>query len=189
MTDDKNKAAEAVQAEAEAMQNDAPEIELTEDELQALCRDRICPQCPVGAEANDVRLRALADLDNARKRMERERDDFRKYAAEKVLAELLPVVDNLDLALKHTPDDPSCKNFILGVSMTHKIFLDVLSANGLTPVGEAGEAFTPERYEALGQDERDDMDEGIVTQVVQRGYLLNGRLLRPAKAMVSKKPE
>ncbi|BBD07163.1 nucleotide exchange factor GrpE [Desulfovibrio ferrophilus] len=194
MTDEKNKAAakaaEAVEAEAETVSADAPtEIELTEDELQALCRDRICPQCPVGAEAEDVRLRSLAELDNARKRMEKEKNDFRKYATEKVLADLLPVVDNLDLALMHTPEAEACKNFVMGVDMTRKAFLDMLANNGLVPVGEVGEEFTPERHEAMGQDERDDIDEGLVTQVVQRGYLLNGRLLRPAKTMVSKKPE
>lgn len=191
MTDEKKTAAEAVEAEAENVQagNEAPEIELTEDELQALCRDRICPECPVGVEAEDIRLRSLADLDNARKRLEKEKTDFRKYAAEKVLADLLPVVDNLDLALMHTPQDDASKNFVMGVEMTRKAFLDVLASNGLVPVGEKGEEFTPERHEAMGQEPRDDMDEGLVTQVLQRGYLLNGRLLRPAKTMVSKKPE
>jgi len=167
----------------------AVEIELTDDELQALCRDRMCPACPVGAEAEDVRLRALAELDNSRKRLEREREDFRKFASEKVLGALLPVLDNLDLALNHAPEDEACKNFVLGVDMTRKVFLDVLSASGLTPVGEAGEEFTPERHEALGQLDRDDLEPGTVAQVMQRGYLLNGRLLRPAKVMVSKKPE
>ncbi|MBU1001428.1 MAG: nucleotide exchange factor GrpE [Proteobacteria bacterium] len=196
MTDELNKAAatvrtaEAVEAEAEAVSTDGPtEIELTEDELQALCRDRICPQCPVGAEAADIRLRALADLDNTRKRMEKEKIEFRKFAAEKILADLLPVVDNLDLALRYVPEGEVCKNFVMGVEMTHKAFLEVLANNGLVPVGERGEAFSPECHEAVGQDECHDMDEGLVTQVVQRGYMLNGRLLRPAKTMVSKKPE
>ncbi len=167
----------------------APEIELTDDELQALCRERLCPACPVGAEAEDVRLRSLADLDNARKRLEREREDFRKFAAEKVLGSLLPALDNLDLALAHSPEGEACKNFVLGVDMTRKALVDALSQHGLVPVGEAGEEFTPERHEALGQEERADLDPGTVTQVMQRGYLLSGRLLRPAKVMVSKRPE
>ena len=185
---------EAVTPEAEEARDteeaaEAQPRELTDAELKALCRERLCPGCDIGAEAEDIRLRSLAELDNTRKRLEKDKDEFRKYAAEKVLGALLPVLDNLDLALMHTPDEPACKNFALGVDMTRKAFLDVLAANGMAPLGEENEAFTPERHEAVGQDERDDMDEGIVTRVMQRGYLLNGRLLRPAKVMVSVRPK
>lgn len=192
MTDKKKptEAEEAVETEASAeTAAEAQPRELTDDELKALCRERICPGCDIGAEAEDIRLRALAELENTRRRLEKDKEDFRKYATEKVLGDLLPVLDNLDLALMHTPESDACKNFVMGVEMTRKAFLDVLSSNGLIPVGEANEEFTPERHEAVGQDPRDDMDEGIVTQVMQRGYLLNGRLLRPAKVMVSTKPQ
>ena len=163
----------------------AVEIELTADELQALCRDRICPACPVAAQAEDDRLRALAELDNTRKRLEREKEEHRKYASEKVLADLLPALDNLDLALEHAPRDEAAKNFVLGVDMTRKALLDALAANGLVPVGEAGAEFTPELHEAVGQDQRDDLAPNAVTRVLQRGYKLNGRLLRPAKVRVN----
>ncbi|WP_461210898.1 nucleotide exchange factor GrpE [Desulfocurvus sp. DL9XJH121] len=184
---EENKPTEAQETAAPA-KVEAP-YEPSDGELKTLCRQRICPGCDIGAEAEDVRLRALAELDNTRKRLEKEKQEFRKFACENVLGQLLPVLDNLDLALKHSPQEDGCKNFVLGVDMTRKAFLDVLSANGMVPVGEANEAFTPERHEAVGQDEREDLDEGTVTQVMQRGYLLNGRLLRPAKVMVSKKPE
>lgn len=178
--------AEETHAAPETAEAERPELGM--DELKALCRERLCPGCDIGAEAEDIRLRALAEMDNTRKRLEKEKAEFRKYATERVLGELLPVLDNLDLALRHSPAEEACKNFVLGVDMTRKAFLDVLAANGMAPVGQEGEEFTPERHEAVGQDEREDMDEGLVTQVMQRGYLLNGRLLRPAKVMVSKKP-
>jgi molecular chaperone GrpE len=176
----------AMDETSEAANAAAPmELELTDDELQALCRDRLCPACPVGAQAEDDRLRALAELDNTRKRLEREKEEYRKYASEKVLADLLPALDNLDLALNHAPQDAASKNFVLGVDMTRKALLDALAGNGLVPVGEAGVEFTPELHEAVGQDQRDDLPPGVVTRVLQRGYKLNGRLLRPAKVMVS----
>jgi len=74
---------------------------------------------------------------------------------------------------------------VLGVEMTRKAFLDMLAGNGLLPVGEAGVEFTPELHEAVGQEQRDDLAPSTVTRVLQRGYKLNGRLLRPAKVMVN----
>jgi len=178
-------AAEAAHAAATEETTTPVELELTDDELQALCRERLCPACPVGAQAEDDRLRALAELDNTRKRLEREKEEYRKYASEKVLADLLPALDNLDLALEHAPRDAAAKGFVQGVDMTRKALLDALAGNGLAPVGEAGAEFTPELHEAVGQDQRDDLPPGAVTRVLQRGYLLNGRLLRPAKVMVN----
>ncbi|WP_425338097.1 nucleotide exchange factor GrpE [Desulfobaculum xiamenense] len=167
----------------------ATELTLTDEELRTLCAERVCPQCPEKAEMEDQRLRLLADMDNTRKRLERDKDEFRKFATEKVLADLLPVLDNLDLALKHAPTSAECKNFVLGVDMTRKAFLDALSKHALEPVGELGEEFSPEIHEAVGQEERTDMEPGRVANLLNRGYRLNGRLLRPAMVMVSKAPE
>lgn len=161
-----------------------PEVE--DEQLTGACRQRICPSCNVMAEAAEERLRALADLDNTRKRLEKEKEDFRKYAGEKVLGDLLPALDNLDLALMHTPDDTAVKNFAMGVEMTRKAMLDALSNHGLTPVGEVGDEFTPEFHEAIGHEEHEGMAANTIAQVMQRGYMLNGRLLRPAKVMVAK---
>lgn len=190
MSDENKDPRNAAQETAEETPEEtAVEIELTDDELRALCKERVCPDCQVFQEAEDERLRSLAELDNTRKRLERDKEDFRKFAAEKVLGDLLPALDNLDLALGYSPEDAACKNFVMGVEMTRKALLDALEGNGLIPVGETGEAFTPSLHEAMGHDQRDDLEPGTVTQVMQRGYKLNGRLLRPAKVMVSKKPE
>ena len=162
------------------------ELTLTDEELRSLCRERVCPGCDEFERASEDRLRSMAELENFKKRMQREMDEFRKYAAEKVLADLLPVLDNLDLALTHGEKLEGCKDFMVGVDMTRKVFLDTLSQHGLTPVGEKGEPFTPELHEALGQEACEGIGEGCVATLVQRGYKLGERLLRPAKVMVSK---
>lgn len=178
-------AAATQDAAGEAPEAPAPELTLTDEELRALCAARVCPACPEKAEFDDARLRQLADLDNTRKRLQREMEELRKYAAENVLADLLPVLDNLDLAIAHGGDDPACKNLLLGVDMTRKLFLDALANHGLVQVGCEGEAFTPELHEAVGQEAHPDHAPGHVCKLLKKGYKLRERLLRPAMVMVS----
>ncbi|MEW5773796.1 MAG: nucleotide exchange factor GrpE [Thermodesulfobacteriota bacterium] len=182
MSDEKLSAQEAA---AENAAGAPAELTLTDEELRALCAARVCPACPEKAEFDDQRLRQLAELDNTRKRLQREMDEFRKYAAEGVLADLLPVLDNLDLAIEHGGNDPASKNLLLGVEMTHKIFLDILAQHGLVAVGCEGEEFTPELHEAVGQEAHPDHAPGKVCKLLKKGYKLRERLLRPAMVMVS----
>ena len=167
--------------------NTGPEIlELTDDELRVLCKDRICAECPEKAQVDEDRLRNMAEMENFRKRMAREQEEFRKFSNENVLADLLPVLDNMELALTHGRNVEACKDLVVGVDMTYKIFLDILSRHGLKQVGDQDEEFNPDRHEAVGQEERNDMEAGMVCQILQHGYKLNERLLRPAKVIVSK---
>lgn len=156
--------------------------------LKDRCREEICPSCAEKAEAEDIRLRALAEMDNFKKRMQRERDEHIKYAAEPVLQDLLPVLDNLELAIRYAGKDEACRDLLTGVAMTHKILLDVVKQHGLVPVGEEGDAFNPDLHEAVAQEPRPDMAPGHVTVLHQRGYTLKERLLRPAKVSVSVDP-
>jgi len=135
---------------------------------------------------SDRRLRALAEAENLKKRLLKEKEDFQKYATENLLTELLPVLDHLDLALAHGRSNEVCKDFMVGVDMTRKAFLDILSRHGVAEFGEKGDPFNPEAHEALGMLSLPDLPEDAVAQVVQRGYTLRGRLLRPAKVMVNK---
>jgi molecular chaperone GrpE len=164
------------------------EVSLSQEELEALCRESVCPECDVHKEAESVRLRALADAENVKKRLLREAEEMKKYAGESVLADLLPVLDNLDLALAHTDGlDDTCKNFVIGVDMTRKLFLDAVKSHGLEAVEAArGVEFNPEFHEALGTADEADLGDNQIAQVVQGGYILKGRLLRPAKVMVNK---
>ncbi|HIV64890.1 MAG TPA: nucleotide exchange factor GrpE [Candidatus Mailhella excrementigallinarum] len=156
------------------------------EELERLCREQICPTCDTGREAEETRLRALAEMDNFKKRLQRERDEQVRYAAENVLADLLPTLDNLDLALQYGSRVEACKDMLTGVEMTRKLLLDALKNHGLEVVGREGDPFNPEHHEAMGQEESAEMDNGHILRVMQKGYKLRERLLRPAKVIVSK---
>lgn len=175
-------------ADGEGMAEEETEVSLSQEELLALCRETVCPGCDVHKEAEGVRLRALADAENVKKRLQRETEEMKRYAGESILADLLPVLDNLDLALAHTGNlDPACKNFVIGVDMTRKIFLDAVKSHGLEQVdAKRGTEFNPEVHEAVGTVEEGDLEDNQIAQIVQGGYILKGRLLRPAKVMVNK---
>jgi len=153
---------------------------MTPEEEIRLLKDQL-------AAETDKRLRTLAETENLKKRLFKEKEESLKFAAEGVLADLLPVLDNLDLALSHGRPLKACKDVITGVDMTRKIFLDILARHGLTPVGLAGEEFNPERHEAVGIAPGSPgcaISDNHVQQVMQTGYMLRGRLLRPAKVLV-----
>ena len=186
---DKNEAkdAETVTAAPEQpTQAEAGQVNLSEEELAALCKAHVCTKCAVMAEAEDVKLRALADNENFKRRIQRETEEVRRYATESVLADLLPVLDNLALAIEHAGDAPACKNVVMGVDMTRKIFLDTLKKHGLECVGACGETFDPNVHEAIGTVCEDGQPEGCVAKVAQAGYVLKGRVIRPAKVLVNK---
>lgn len=136
------------------------------------------------AEANT--LRAYAELENTKKRLGREKEDFLKYASEKVVLDMLPIIDNLELALMHGGDNQACHNLVQGVEMTHKMFLETLERHGVTPVGGKGVGFDPNFHEACGFEQDPALEEGCICQIIQKGYMLNGRLIRPAKVLVNK---
>lgn len=137
-------------------------------------------------EVEEVKLRALADLDNARKRLDREREEMIRYSTEKVLNDIIPALDNLDLALQHAPTEGPSKGFVDGVQMTKKLMIDALKRHGLEEVGEAGQEFDPTLHEAVGTTNTPEIPSNHVSALLSKGYSLNGRLLRPAKVMVSK---
>lgn len=142
-----------------------------------------CPRC---AEAEKGRLIALAELENARKRLARDKEEFMKYAAESVIASILPAIDNLDLALAYAPENDACRNFVIGVDMTRKLLLDALAQHGLVQTGALGESFDPAIHEAMGLEPHAEYVEGQVCGLMNKGYMLKDRLLRPAKVMVCK---
>ncbi len=158
------------------------------ENLNELCLEHICPSCSVKEDADQTRLRALAEMENYKKRLAREHEEQLTYAAEKVLSSLLPSLDNLDLALQYGGQNEACKDMLMGIEMTRKLLLEAVKNHGLEPVGEVGEEFTPELHEGLIFETREDLEENRVSNVMQRGYKLKGRLIRPAKVSISKKP-
>lgn len=171
--------------EAHPAQGAGPTI--TKEELATLCHEHVCPLCPEKKAADEARLRAAADLENARKRLVREKEEFTKFAAESVLADLLPALDNLGLALQHAPQDEKSKNFVVGVDMTRNILLEALKRHGLHEVGALGEPFDPALHEAVGMSNAPEIPEDHVCSLLSKGYSLNGRLLRPAKVIVCRR--
>ena len=137
------------------------------------------------AEAKDQALRAAAEAQNVRRRAEQEAEKARKFALEKFVKELLPVVDSLEKALESMQDDAS-EAHREGVSMTLKMQLDVLSKFGVESIEPQGEPFDPQVHEAMAMVPNPELDPNTVMDVMQKGYLLNGRLVRPAMVVVSR---
>lgn len=137
------------------------------------------------ATLEDERLRFAAEMENFKKRLTREYQEQLRFAAEKVLGDLLPSLDNMDLALQYGSANEACKDMVQGVAMTRKLLDEALKKHGLSKVGEAGEDFDPAIHEAVGFEHNPDYPSGHVAKVLQSGYKLNERLLRPAKVMIN----
>ena len=140
------------------------------------------------AAAQDAALRAQADAVNMQRRAEQEIEKARKCALERICGDLLSVVDNLERALESAGDSEGSASLLEGVELTRKGFMDVLVKYGVQVVDPMGEPFDPETAQAMSLVEQPDAEPNSVIAVMQKGYTLNGRLLRPAMVMVSKAP-
>ena len=138
------------------------------------------------AAAQDAALRAQADAMNVQRRSEQEIDKARKFALERFCGDLLGVVDNLERAMESSRYAGGDAALIEGIELTHKGFMDVLTKYGVVPVDPMGEPYDPETAQAMSMVEQPDAEPNTVVAVMQKGYTLNGRLLRPAMVMVSK---
>jgi molecular chaperone GrpE len=130
--------------------------------------------------------RMQAEFENARKRGERERSEFREFAAGGVIEQFLPVLDNFTLALKSTGTEQQLRS---GVELIVKQMEEILRQMQVTPVAAVGEAFDPRIHEAIGTVDRDDLPDQHVAEEVRRGYKLRDRLLRPAMVRVAHNPK
>ncbi|HEY8569584.1 nucleotide exchange factor GrpE [Microbulbifer sp.] len=141
------------------------------------------------AEHKDMVLRAQAEVQNARRRAEQDVEKAHKFGVEKLLKDLLPVVDNLDRALATIDSEHEAhKAVVEGIELTRKSFIDTLTRNGVEVVDPAGEPFDPELHQAMTQIPNGNVEPNTVLDVFQKGYRLHGRLLRPAMVVVSKAP-
>ncbi|MGC8719255.1 MAG: nucleotide exchange factor GrpE [Thermodesulforhabdaceae bacterium] len=138
------------------------------------------------ARLHDKMLRMMADVDNMRKRLEREREDIICYGNEQLLKELLPVVDNLERALQHGESQSDPKALREGVELTLRNFLAVLEKFGCKPFDSVGMPFDPRYHEAVMQRESMEYPENTVIEEFQKGYVFRDRLLRPAMVVVAK---
>lgn len=143
------------------------------------------PQDALEEKLREERLRMAAEMDNFKKRLDRQHQEQVRFAAEKVLSDLLPALDNLDLALQYGAQNEACKDMVMGIEMTRKQLLDAVAKSGLIAIGERGETFDPSIHEAIGISPDESLEKGTVSQVMQKGYKLNDRTIRPAKVMVN----
>lgn len=139
------------------------------------------------AAAKDAALRAQADAQNVKRRAEQDVEKARKFALERFCSELLPVADNLERALEAAAgDDEIVKPIAEGVELTLKSFQDALKKFNIEAVDPEGEPFDPQLHQAMSMLENNEVEPNTVITVMQKGYTLNGRLVRPAMVMVSK---
>ncbi len=138
----------------------------------------------LNAALKDQMLRTQAEAENFRKRMRREKDEFARFAREGFVRDLLPVKDNLERALLHANEDPEA--IVAGVKLTLEQFDSTFKTMGVECVECHGQAFDPELHEAMNQVESDEHEPNTVVGELQKGYQLNGRLLRPAMVTVAK---
>lgn len=138
------------------------------------------------ADRKEVEVRAAAEIQNIRTRTAKDVEQARKFALEKFANELLPVIDNMERALQGTsPEDEATKAIYEGVELTMKGFLNSVEKFGVAQVNPLGDAFNPAHHQAIGMQPSAEYPENTVMLVMQKGYILNDRLLRPAMVMVS----
>tara|TARA_B100001057_G_scaffold397587_1_gene407788 strand:+ start:1473 stop:2078 length:606 start_codon:yes stop_codon:yes gene_type:complete len=138
-------------------------------------------------ELNEALLRSQADLQNSRRRAERDIENAHKYAVEKFVKDLLAVIDSMDRALElATTTDGFDVAMLEGTQMTHKLLLDTISRHGVEPIDPAGEPFDPQQHQAMSMVESEDQEPNTVMAVMQKGYTLEGRVIRAAMVVVTK---
>ena len=175
--------AESGVSEGGGEEGESPSGELSLEEMVAQLQEDV-------AEAKDAAVRAQADAQNIQRRAEQDVEKARKFALERFCSELLPVADNLERALEAAAiaaiDDEVVKPIAEGVELTLKSFRDAMKKFNIEVVDPQGEPFDPQLHQAMSMVENNEMEPNTVIAVMQKGYTLNGRLVRPAMVMVSK---
>lgn len=184
MQDQKNNKEEN-KKEIEAKEKEEKAVTLKESEYL-----KLKGEADKAKEYWDQLLRLQADFDNTRKRLEREKQDFTKFANEAIILELLNVLDDLERAVNLAESKhEDLQAFLKGVEMILAHLYEMLKGYGLRPIEAEGKPFDPHLHEALMQTENKDVPEHTVVEELQKGYLLNDKIIRTAKVKVSKKQE
>jgi len=185
--DAEDQTAEMEQAEAQSSEEEVVEVEIMEaeeEDEETDSRDQVIAKQE--SELEDMKgalLRARADLENFRKRSDRERQDHIKFANRKIFLSLLEVLDNFDRALTAVTDPKD--NFVIGVKMIQKQLVDVLTQNGVEMINPTGRSFDPYLDEAIASEISEEHEENTILEVFQNGFRYHGTLLRPSKVKVA----
>jgi len=176
--EDKDKTEEEVEPEivagSDSAQEEAAQIQQDLDSARSEAADYL-----------DNLKRLQAEFENFRKRMVREQTDFLSLATQEIIKSLLPVIDNFERALAHEVEGDQAGEYRDGMQLVYAQLLDVLAKEGLSAVEPVGEVFDPSIHEAMMQVEGGDHPEGTIVRVLEKGYTLKGRVIRPAKVAVA----
>jgi molecular chaperone GrpE len=173
--------------QAEELQQDG-DVELNGD-VEPSLEEQLEAAKQAVADAQEQALRAAAEAQNSRRRAEKDAENARKFALEKFAGDMLPVVDNLDRALASADiTDEALKPILEGVELTRKTLVDALARHNVEQLNPVGEPFNPEYHEAMAMVPNPDAEPNSVMDVMQKGYTLNGRLLRAAMVVIAKAP-
>ena len=137
-------------------------------------------------ELNEKYLRLFAEYDNYRKRTAREIGEIIQRGAEKLISELLPILDNLDRATEHRNDKTTFEEYVKGIALIEDQFRAILGQSGLVAIDAVGKPFDPNLHDAMMQIESEDHESGSVVSEIEKGYLLAGKVIRHSKVVVSK---
>lgn len=140
-------------------------------------------------ENKDKYLRLYAEFDNARKRMDREKQEFIKYANEGLLSEILSILDHMELSLKSAKAHENTASFIKGLEMVVKNIEKLLSENGVKPMNAVGKLFDPYQHEIMIQEESNEFDDNVVIEELQKGYMMHDKVIRISRVKIAKKIE
>ena len=170
--------AEVAAENSENMESKEVDVEFLQNQLEKLQE-----QSKVSL---DKVVRAQAEMENLRKRAARDVENAHKYALEKFTNELLPIMDSLELGLSASVKAKNLDDLCKGMELTLEMFNTVMEKFGITMIEPKGEKFNPELHDAVSMQETNDSNSGIIIEVMQKGYTLNGRLIRPAMVVVAK---
>ena len=170
---------------AETTEGPSEELPTDPEELKNL----LIEKSQEAKENYDRFLRLAAEVENFKKRQEREISEVRQFANENLIKELLPVLDNLERALEHSRQSEAPEALMEGLELVNQDFLKVLGRFGITPLNSVGERFDPTYHHAVMEEEAPEVEDQTVLKELQKGYLMQNRLLRPAMVVVSKNTE
>jgi molecular chaperone GrpE len=175
----------AEQSEIEMSEADLPHVEQTEDAEDAIdaLREELAKAEKKAEESWETLVRLQAEMANQRKRTEKQVSDAHKFAIKSFVEQLLPVIDSLEMGLQAEGDLDSIRE---GMDLTLKQFESLMEKQNLQAVDPLGEKFDPDLHQAMAMQPSDEYEDGLVAAVMQKGYTLNGRLVRPAMVMVAK---
>lgn len=174
---------EAMQAQAEKQQSQASSGEDDEDDLA----EQLEKAQQTIKDYWEQIVRLNAEMENNRKRAQRDIENAHKYAVQNFSESLLPIADSMEMGIKAASvENVNLDSIRQGIEMTHQLFVDTMEKNGIKAIDPKGEKFDPELHQAMSMVETDEVEPNSVIDVMQKGYTLNERLIRPAMVVVSK---